>query len=109
MTYLKSECNLFADYTSLFFKALDVNTSTSDVNNKRLLISDWDFQWKMSFNPDLSKQGQEIISSKKNTKLSHPNMYFNNIPVSSTSVHKHLGMFLHYKLKLQISFQRPSS
>ena len=25
---------------------------------------------------------------------SHPSVYFNNIPVSSTSVHKHLGMSL---------------
>ena len=103
---LKSECKLFADDTSLFFVAHDVNTSASDVNNNLKLISDWDFQWKMSFNPDFSKQAQEIIFSKKNM---NPNVYFNNIPVSSASVHKHLGMFLDYKLKLQISFQRPSS
>ena len=25
---------------------------------------------------------------------SHPSVYFNNIPVSSSSVHKHLGMLL---------------
>ena len=27
-------------------------------------------------------------------KSSHPSVYFNNIPVSSTSLHKHLGMLL---------------
>ena len=31
-------------------------------------------------------------------KSSHPSVYFNNIPVSSTSVHKHLGMLLDDKL-----------
>ena len=30
-------------------------------------------------------------------KSSHPSVYFNNIPVSSTSVHKHLGMLLNDK------------
>ena len=52
----------------------------------------------MSFNPDPSKQAQEIIFSRKKMKSTHPNVYFNNIPVNSTSVHKHLGMLLDDKL-----------
>ena len=91
---LKSECKLFADYTSLFSVTHDLNTSASDINNDLKLISDWAFQWKMSFNPDPSKQAQEIIFSRKKMKSSHPSVYFNNIPVNSTSVHKHLGMLL---------------
>ena len=31
-------------------------------------------------------------------KSSHPRLYYNNIPLSSTSVHKHLGMLLDDKL-----------
>ena len=31
-------------------------------------------------------------------KSSHPSVYFNNIPVSSTSVHKHIRMLLDDKL-----------
>ena len=62
---LKSECKLFADGTSLFSVAHDLNTSASDINNDLKLISDWAFQWKMSFNPDPSKQAQEIIVEKK--------------------------------------------
>ena len=34
-------------------------------------------------------------------KSSHPSVYFNNIPVSSTSVHKHLGMLLDDKLRYE--------
>ena len=52
----------------------------------------------MSFNPDPSKQAQEIIFSRKKMKSSHPSVYFNNIPVNSTSVHKHPGMLLDNKL-----------
>ena len=77
---LKSECKLFDCNISLFSVAHGVKTSASNINKDLNLISGSAFQWKMSFNPDLSKQAQEIICSKKS---SHPNVYFNNIPVSS--------------------------
>ena len=38
----------------------------------------------MSFNPDVSRQAQEVIFSKKNKKLFHPTVLFNNIPVQHT-------------------------
>ena len=44
--------------------------------------------------PNPSKQPQKIIFSRKKMKSSHPSVYFNNIPVSLTSVHKHLGMLI---------------
>ena len=34
-------------------------------------------------------------------KSSHPSMYFINIPVSSTLVHKHLGILLDIKLNYE--------
>ena len=52
----------------------------------------------MSINPDPSKQAQDKICSRKKMKSSHPSVYFNNIPGSSTSVHKHLQMLLDDKL-----------
>ena len=55
----------------------------------------------MSFNPDPSKQAQEIIFSRKKMKSSHPSVYFNDIPVNSTSVHKHLGMLVDDKLSYE--------
>ena len=98
---LKSECKLFANDTSLFSVVYDISTSASDINNELTLISNWAFQWKMHFNPHPSKQAQEIIFNRRKMKSSHPSMYFNNIPVSSTSVHKHLGMLLDDKLSYQ--------
>ena len=62
MTY---QCKLFADDTSLFSVVHDVSTSASDINSDLTLISNWAFQWKMSFNPDPSKQAQGIIFSRK--------------------------------------------
>ena len=57
----------------------------------------------MSFNPDPSKQAQEIIFSRKKMKSSHPSVYFNNIPVSSTSVYKHLGKLLQHHFKFLLN------
>ena len=54
----------------------------------------------MTFNPD-SKQAQELIFSSNKMKSSHPNVYFNNITVSSTLVYKHLGMLLNDKLSYE--------
>ena len=55
----------------------------------------------MSFKPDPSNQAQEIIFSRKKMKSSHPSLYFNNIRVSSSSVHKHLGMLLNDTLSCE--------
>ena len=55
----------------------------------------------MSFDLGLSKQAQVIIFSRKKMKSYHPSVFFNHIPVSSTSVHKHLGMLLDDKLSYE--------
>ena len=52
----------------------------------------------MSFNPDLNKQAQEVIFSRKMTKSSHPQIPFTNVPVSHASFQKHLGNYLDEKL-----------
>ena len=48
----------------------------------------------MSFNPDPSKQAQEVIFSRKIKKPNHPELIFNNIPVNQTLYQKRLGMLL---------------
>ena len=73
----------------------------NDLNNHLRKISNWAFQWKMSFNPDPSKQAQEVIFSRKHQKISHPSIYFNNNPIESVSSQKHLGMILDTKLNFQ--------
>ena len=52
----------------------------------------------MSFNPDISKQAQEAIFSKKTNKLSHSLVLFNNILMHCTSTKKHLSVCLDEKL-----------
>ena len=52
----------------------------------------------MSFNPDPSKQAQEIIFSRKSKRSTHPPLIFNNNNFSQTYSQKHLGVILDFKL-----------
>ena len=53
---LSSNAKVFADDTSLFSVIHHVDTSANELNNDLYQINKWSFQWKMSFNPDPSKQ-----------------------------------------------------
>ena len=52
----------------------------------------------MTFNPDVSKQAEEVIFSRKGITINHATVYFNNDPVIRESFQKHLGLFLDPKL-----------
>ena len=98
MDHLPSNVKRFPDDTSLFSVVHDVNASARDLYNDLKKINKWAFQWKMSFNPDPSKQAQEVIFSRKIKKLPHPSLVFNNNNVLQASSQKHLGVTLDVKL-----------
>ena len=95
---LKCNVKLFADDTSLFTVVEDSNTAANDMNHDLELISQWAYDWKMSFNPDPQKQAVELVFSKKKIEIHHPVIHFNNIPVTKVEEHKHLGVVLDSKL-----------
>ena len=61
-----------------------IHTSATALSQDLNAITNWAFQWKMTFNPDLSKQAQEVIFSRKIKKLLHPAFLFRNIPLSNS-------------------------
>ena len=73
---------------------MSANKLNQDLNR----INNWAFQWKMSLNPDSSKQAQEVIFSRKLQKSTHPTLSFNNNTVTQSVTQKHLGMLLDTKL-----------
>ena len=99
---LTSNPKLFADDTSLFSVVQNINSTANDLNSDLIKISDWDFQWKMRFNSDPKKQAQEVIFSRKISKIDHPPLYSNEIFVKSSSTQKHLGMLLDTKLDFSL-------
>ena len=100
-TDLKSNVKLFADDTSLFSIVSDP-LETSTILNKDLdKIRGCGEQWKMAFNPEPTKQAQEVFFQKKPQESSHPNIYFNKFVVEKGQTQKHLG----FKLDKKISFK----
>ena len=59
----------------------------------------------MSFNPDPSKQAQEVIFSCKIEKPNHPELISINILVNQTPCQKYLGMFLVDKLHFSVDLK----
>ena len=99
---LESLVKLFADDTSLFSTVHDPIHSAKIINDELNKISEWAYKWKMLFNPDITKQAQEVIFSRKDNKKDHPIVYFNEAPVAHTACQKHLGMHLDEKLNFNI-------
>ena len=89
---LTSNPKFFADDNSLFSVIHNINSTANDLNSDLMTISNWAFQWKMSFSPNPNKQPQEVIFNRKINKIDHPPLYLNQNLVKSSSSHKHLGM-----------------
>ena len=70
--FLNSNPKLFGDDTSLFSVVQNINSTANDLNSGLMKISDWTFQWKMRFNPDLKKQTQQLIFRRKFNRIGHP-------------------------------------
>ena len=61
---LSSNVKLFADDASLFSVVHDVNAAARELNDDLKKMNKWAFQWKMSFNPDPSKQASVTLDVK---------------------------------------------
>ena len=93
---VESEIRIFADDTFIFTV---VNENCTETLNRDLRkITDWAWQWKMVFNPDITKQAVEITFSNKHDPTQHDDLIFGEIPVKKVRETKHLGMILDAKL-----------
>ena len=95
---ISSIVKLFADDTSLFSVVQNKNNSASQLNNDLDKVSCWAYTWKMSFNPDPSKEAEDVVFSRKCTEEDHFPIYFNDISITQTTVQKHIGLDLDEKL-----------
>ena len=95
---VESNCKIFADDTSLFYKVFDKHVSRATLNKDLELINNWAFQWKMQFNPDRNKQAQEIYFSKKAGNQKSLDLTFDKGNMASSPSVKHLGMLLDSRL-----------
>ena len=91
---ISSEMRLFADDSSLFTRVGEIKNTQEKLERDLNFVTNWAHQWKMVFNPDLTKQAIEIVFSVKPKKSEHPELLFNGIPISREDHTKHLGVFL---------------
>ena len=55
----------------------------------------------MVFNPDLTKQAQEVILSTKSHSPKDSNLYLNSLVVDKVKTQRHLGLKLDQKLNFR--------
>ena len=67
-------------------------------------LYNWSKVWNINFNP--SKTAVMTISNQRNI---HPPLFFNNIHLSETDTHKHLGLIFHHRSLLTYSYSPPWS
>ena len=103
---LVSTLKVFSDENSLFSVVRDSNISAYELNNDTQKITEWAYKWKMSFNPDLNKQAQEPIFSRKLNTSSRTKIFLNNGPVFPANWQKHLGMHLDETLNFNLHIKQ---
>ena len=98
---IKSNVNFFADDTMLFSVVNNPARSANELNHDLKVISQWAYQWKMNFNPDLYKQATELLFYFKKNSPNHPSLFFNESVVPKVKEQKHLGLTLDPKLSFE--------
>ena len=69
-----SEMPLFADDSSIFTVVNAIDDTQGKIEKDISCINIWMYQWEMIFNPDITKQAEEVIFSVKNIKPIHPTL-----------------------------------
>lgn len=82
------------DDSSIFLLFRDHRVTTETLNKELSKVAQWVHQWKVFFNPKLSKQVQEIVFSRKNRATSHGGISANSMITNRENVLKYLGLLL---------------
>ena len=98
---IKSNVKFFADDTMLLSVVNNPAISANELDHELKVISQWAYQWKMNFNPDLNKQAIELLFSCKKNIPNHPSLFFNESVVPKVKEQKHLGLTLYSKLSFE--------
>ena len=98
---IKSNIKFFADDTMLFSIVNDPEISANELNHDLDIIHKWAYEWKLEFNPDPTKQANEVLFSRKKSSPIHPQIVFNETVVGKMNEQKHLGLVLDSNLSFE--------
>ena len=68
---LSGTAKLFADDTSIFSVVHNVSLSLLQLNDDLIQISSWAYQWKISFDLEVTKQAHKVVFSKPESYSPH--------------------------------------
>ena len=97
---IKSNITFFADDTMLYSIVRDPELSANELNHDIDIIHKWAHR-KLEFNPDPTKQANEVLFSCKKSNPNHPHIVLNGTAVAKTIEQKHLGFILDSKLSFE--------
>ena len=90
-----------------FFSVVNnIYTSATTLSSELNAIFNWDFQWKMIFNSDLIKEGQEVIFSWKIKKWLLLTVLLNTIPLRNRLFQKTPWFGIRCKVKLPGTYKK---
>ena len=100
---VSSDIRIFADDTFIF---RIVNASSAAELIKDLeAITRWSIQWKLEFNPSISKQAIEVLFSNKRSKSKLDPLYINGFQIKQSDDTKHLGVTLDSQLDFKVHIE----
>ena len=87
---LESEIIIFADDTTLLASGTTPEETSAQLNRDIIKLIDWSEKWKVSFNPQKTK---DMIFSNKPVTATPP-LTFNDTDIDRLTSHRHLGIYL---------------
>ena len=94
-----SDIRIFADDTFIF--RIVNSTSATELMKDLNAITRWSVQWKLEFNPTMTKQAVEVLFSNNKIKSKLDPLVLNGILIKQEDETKHLGFTLDSKLQYQ--------
>ena len=94
-----SDIRIFADDTFIF--RIVNPTSALELTKDLEAITRWSEQWKLEFNPTITKQAAEVLFSNKKIKSILDPLKMNDIPIKQLLETKHLGVTLDNELSFK--------
>ncbi|MCG7867669.1 MAG: hypothetical protein JAY74_15080 [Candidatus Thiodiazotropha taylori] len=92
--HLLSLTRLFADDSSLYFSASNLNDLEGVINHDLAIISQWAKRWLVTFNPNKT---EAMLFSFSLSQTEVPQLIFDNTSITFVDNHKHLGITLNNK------------
>ena len=86
---INSSIRLFADDTSLYIIVANLQTAAITMNLGLSTISQWALDWLVDFN---ARKTMSLLISLKQNPVLHPQLLMNDIVISESTSHKHLGV-----------------